>query len=287
VGFKISFAEKTKNGFREYVSRTTFLPDKEVNSYRLLYRKKKEYATGHGCAAGWSIGNNGLVNELYTEIMPSFEVPHIGFDVPEINSQIPEMLFMYNLSDISSMTNENIFTGLYRFCNIYKKWISKLTNEVNKVSPELHEAAQRHIRLCESTFKRIENGVKLLEKNSMVLKAFRMANRAMFMQRMHSELQQNKHFPGEGVMGKIDYGKDKSKHSWRPFQLAFLLLCLNSIYNCSDKERETVDLIWFATAGGKTEAYLGITAFTIFLRRLKNKDKGGGTAAIMRYKPQL
>jgi len=287
VGFKISFAKKTKSGFREYVSRTAFLPDKELNSYRLLYRKKKEYATGHGCTAGWSIGNNGLVNELYTEIMPSFEVPHIGFDVPEINSQIPEMLFMYNLSDISSMTNENIFTGLYKFCNIYKKWITKLADEVDKVSPELHEAAQRHINLCESTFKRIENGVKLLEKNSTVLKAFRMANRAMFMQRIHSELQKNKHFPGEGVMGKIDYGKDKNKHSWRPFQLAFLLLCLNSIYDCSDEERETVDLIWFATAGGKTEAYLGITAFTIFLRRLKNKDKGGGTAAIMRYTLRL
>ncbi|MHC2994907.1 MAG: helicase [Candidatus Atribacteria bacterium] len=287
VGFKISFAEKAENEFLEYVNRPTFLPDKEVNSYRLLYRKKKEYATGHGCTAGWSIGNNGLVNKLYTEIMPSFEVPHIGFDVPEINCQIPEMLFMYNLSDISSMTNESMFTGLYKFCNIYKKWISKLTDEVNKVPSELHEAAQRHIKLCESTFKRIESGVKLLEKNSTVLKAFRMANRAMFIQRIHSKLQKNKRFPGEGVLGKIDYGKDKNKHSWRPFQLAFLLLSLNSIYDCSDEERETVDLLWFATAGGKTEAYLGITAFTIFLRRLKNKDKGGGTAVIMRYTLRL
>lgn len=287
VGFKISFAEKAKSRFLEYVNKPTFFPDEEVDSYRLLYRKKKEYATGHGCAAGWSIGNNGLVNELYTEIMPSFEVPHIGFNVPEINSQIPEILFMYNLSDISSMTNESMFSGLYSFCNIYKKWISKLTDEVNKVPSELHEAAQRHIKRCESTFKRIESGVKLLEKNSTVLKAFRMANRAMFMQRIHSELQKNKRFPGEGVFGKIDYGKDKNEHSWRPFQLAFLLLCLNSIYDCSNKERDTVDLLWFATAGGKTEAYLGITAFTIFLRRLKNKDKGGGTAVIMRYTLRL
>lgn len=287
VGFKISFSEKEKNEFLEYVSRTIFLPDKEVNSYRLLYRKKKEYATGHGCAAGWSIGNFGLVNELYTEIMPSFEVPHIGFDIPEINAQIPEMLFMYNLSDISPMTKENIFIGLYKFCNIYKKWISKLNDEVNKVPLELHEAAQRHIKCCESTFERIKSGVKLLEKNSTVLKAFRMANRAMFMQRIHSELQKKKRFPGEGVFGKIDYSKDKNRHRWRPFQLAFLLLCLNSIYDCSDKEREIVDLLWFATAGGKTEAYLGITAFTIFLRRLKSKDKGGGTSVIMRYTLRL
>lgn len=287
VGFKISFNEKAKNEFLEYVSRPTFFPDKEVDSYRLLYRKKKEYATGHGYAAGWSIGNNGLVNELYTEIMPSFEAPHIGFNIPEINSQIPEILLMYNLSDISSTTNESIFSGLYKFCNIYKKWISKLTDEVNKIPSEFHEAAQRHIKLCESTFKRIESGVKLLEKNSTVLKAFRMANRAMYMQRIHSELQKNKRYPGEGVLEEIDYGKDKNKHSWRPFQLAFLLLCLNSIYDYSDKERDTVDLLWFATAGGKTEAYLGITAFTIFLRRLKYKDKGSGTAVIMRYTLRL
>ena len=287
VGFKISFAEKTKNEFLEYVSRSSFLSDKEEDSYRLLYRKKKEYATGHGCAAGWSFDNNGLVNELYTEIMPSFEVPHIGFKIPEINSQIPEILLMYNLSDISSMTNESIFTGLYEFCNIYKKWISKITDEVNKIPSELQEAAQRHIKCCESAFERIKNGVKLLGENSTVLKAFRMANRAMYMQRIHSELQKRKRFPGEGVFGKIDYVKDKNEYSWRPFQLAFLLLCLNSIYDCSDKERDVVDLLWFATAGGKTEAYLGITAFTIFLRRLKNKDNGGGTTVIMRYTLRL
>lgn len=287
VGFKISFTEKAKNEFLEYVSKPTFFPDEELESYRLLYRKKKEYATGHGCAAGWSFDDNGLVNELYTEIMPSFEVPHIGFDIPEINSQIPEMLLMYNLSDISSMTNESIFFGLYKFCNIYKKWISKLTDEINKIPSELHEAAQRHIKSCESTFKRIENGVKLLKKNSKVLKAFRMANRAMYMQRVHSGLQKNKRFPGERVFENIDYHKYKNKHGWRPFQLAFLLLCLNSIHDYSDKEREIVDLLWFSTAGGKTEAYLGITAFTIFLRRLKNKDKGGGTAIIMRYTLRL
>ena len=78
---------------------------------------------------------------------------------------------------------------------------------------------------------------------------------------------------------------------WRAFQLAFILLNLPGIADPADPEREFVDLLFFPTGGGKTEAYLGLAAFTMVLRRLRNPGENGragaGVSVIMRYTLRL
>jgi hypothetical protein len=82
---------------------------------------------------------------------------------------------------------------------------------------------------------------------------------------------------------EVVFDLGECRYKWRPFQLAFQLLTLESASDSTHPDRDIVDLIWFPTGGGKTEAYLGLAAYVIFLRRLRHGDKGAGTAVITRY----
>src|ERR671923_314284 len=75
---------------------------------------------------------------------------------------------------------------------------------------------------------------------------------------------------------------------WRPFQLAFLLMNLPGIVHPAHDDREVVDLLFFPTGGGKTEAYLGLAAFTLVLRRLRHPGiQSAGLSVLMRYTLRL
>jgi hypothetical protein len=75
---------------------------------------------------------------------------------------------------------------------------------------------------------------------------------------------------------------------WRPFQLTFILLNLSGLRDPLHADRETVDLLFFPTGGGKTEAYLGLAAWAIAHRRITNGGKlGAGVAVLMRYTLRL
>lgn len=288
VELRVSLPASDRNNFLEYEYESRFLNDPELNSYKLLFSKRKEFAIGHGCSVGWKLAADNKAEEVHTETMPSYEVPNIGFDIPDLTDEVLQILVMKNLSDLTSLSKEQMIDSLGKFCDLYGIWIEEQNREKSKISsPELSSIAQSHINQCKTALDRMKKGVYILKNDQVVFKAFQLANRAMFMQRIHSEEQRNKRFPEDGNFQVINYNKIKSIQRWRPFQLAFILLSLESISNPESLERETLDLIWFATAGGKTEAYLGITAFTIFLRRLKYAEIGGGTTVLMRYTLRL
>ena len=145
--------------------------------------------------------------------------------------------------------------------------------------PGLRATADRHMDLCREALQRMRSGIGLLATDSDAWEAFRLANKAMLMQRARSDW-----LAAADPTGPPDLD---GNHRWRPFQIAFILLCLEGIVDPHSDDREIIDLLWFPTGGGKTEAYLGLLAFTAMLRRLRAPDSGHGVTAIMRYTLRL
>ena len=82
--------------------------------------------------------------------------------------------------------------------------------------------------------------------------------------------------------------EDGKPPAWRPFQLAFILMNLPAMSDPTHRDRGGVDLLFFPTGGGKTEAYLGLAAFTLVLHRLKHPDiQSAGLSVLMRYTLRL
>src|SRR5690606_26389419 len=138
-------------------------------------------------------------------------------------------------------------------------------------------AADERIKACLQACDRMSAGVDLLRDDPDVMTAFRRANWAMADQRARAA------WIKRGRQGEVDTGSQY----WRPFQIAFMLLCLRGIVDDEHEDRGIADLLWFPTGGGKTEAYLGLIAFTAFLRRKRRGAKGGGVTALMRYTLRL
>lgn len=269
----------------DYSRRGEVLGDDETQGLQLLYRNREVYGVGHGCSVEWD--PEGTV--IRTSVIPTYEVPQVTFDVDEL-FDCKEILSMRNLSDMTTMDKSRVIDGLNRFVDAYRKWIE--TQEKRKDTLGLSEGqrsiAELYLNLCRQAADRMSRGIELLIGNDDLWLAFRLANRAMLMQRAHSVLSRNLRFPDDQPIVWPEYRAFPVKQSsWRPFQLAFLLMSLPGLNDLNSPDRHLVDLIWFPTGGGKTEAYLGVTAIVLFLRRLRYPTTCDGTAVIMRYTLRL
>lgn len=297
---------ETKNNnfiFYDYsqIIEASKLSDEDI-SMEMQYRNKRKFATGLGSAANWDIDELGE-GIIFTDLFPSIEIPQMDFSLPDRYKVSKETFLMKYLSDFDDDDRDKKILKLTELAFSYKKWIEDLKkkqisdsalNDENKYK----RIALKNIRGCEKCLSRMLAGLEVLKNNNNAWIAFELANRAMFMQRAHIKIQEmykdydpNKEEEKISFLESIDYftidENVKDYYSWRPFQLAFILMSIVSIV-CEDSEdREMVDLIWFPTGGGKTEAYLGLTAFTIFYRRLAHLKESSGTAVIMRYTLRL
>jgi hypothetical protein len=228
----------------------------------LHYADTPAYATGHGVSAEWELVN-GACRVLRTAWMPSAEVEK----TETVNIEGVELSLdaLGRLADGAAAK-----AALQPLVEQYRAWINA-RNAAIAALPNRRETAQELLRLAGIAAARIERGVEILAEAPDALDAFRVANRAV----------------ARAIGQRL--GIDRPR--WRAFQLAFLLLNLPGLAEPHDPHRETVDLLFFPTGGGKTEAYLGLAAFAMVLRRLRHPgDKGlegSGVSVIMRYTLRL
>lgn len=273
------------------------LMDEEECSLELLYRHKKIYGTGLGTSVDWDIDEQGK-GSVWNEFFPIEEIPAMNFSLPKNRVITNNELSMKYLSDLNSIDRDTKISSMYSLVDLYKSWVVDLEKTASLLDTKYISAASKNIAECRRAYERMYAGIKTLKENETAYKAFLLANRAMFMQRVHITMQSDMakksadRYPEDEEISdwlrKVDYYKeDDASCRWRPFQIAFLLMDINSIVYDESPERNIVDLIWFPTGGGKTEAYLGLTAFAIFYRRLTHSKEAAGTTVIMRYTLRL
>ncbi len=277
----------------------------DVKALNYLYRSIYDYGVGHSCSVDWHITDD--IRWVKTDFIPSYETPdveaiprdkHIYIQsnleyIPKPLLETSEALQFKWLSTFSDATNSDVISGLYKFIEAYKSWIDKLTDYVSSQPEHDKKLGEANISECLKDYNRMHDNVyMLLENNPDNITSFRLMNSAMFIQLWHSKFNNDRKTNFDFYRTATDHIFGDFPATWRPFQLAFILLNLDGIIQRPDDPQwnyrnELVDLVWFPTGGGKTEAYLGIIALTIIQRRRTEHYSSGGTTAIMRYTLRL
>lgn len=262
----------------------------EVQTLRLLYRNKQSYAIGHGCAADWNDFHNPTV--LTGEVLPTYEVESLSADVYFTNSSgVREKLAisMGGLANFESQACSQVDILLEQ----YERWIRNRVDDAERLEAPYCSAAHTNLAKCKKALARMKHGWQLVKEDELARTAFCLANKAMNIQRFRSKIPLRKATKsGRGVtFAQGPSEQHEGAGTWRPFQIGFILATIPDVLKTPNKNvledaNDIVDLIFFPTGGGKTEAYLGVAAFSLLSRRLKDKTDAG-TDIIMRYTLRL
>jgi len=272
--------------------------DPEREALEMIYRNRVEFAVGHGVAVHAETADDvTLATEVRTTVMPQYEVQVTetpGLD-PSDRPAMREMVSsgLLDMQRLATLDIDLLVDALNTLTRDYAAWIdeqrARVGAEVTGHDTQSHQAMDR----CKEIHTRLQQGIDTLKVDENALAAFRFANRAMATQRVRSQYALAMRRGEDVTVDKFDVLKNRS---WRPFQLAFLLLSIPSLADPSHPDRVQpveayADLLWFPTGGGKTEAYLGVAAFTMAIRRMQGNlggyDSSRGLAVIMRYTLRL
>jgi len=280
-------------------------PDAWVEEDRrlaMLYRNSLEYAVGRNVAvAAKSDPKLRSASRLTTEWLPAFDVPQTV--APAIDHEPRLTGLVLDMRVLASLEPDRLREALLPLVAGYESWLdaqkSRWASEPDLIQHQ--QAGKASVEEGRHAAERIRAGIALLASDPLAQEAFRFANQAMALQRVHTEIGLLRRAdPGLTYVEALERCDVPSKRSWRPFQLAFVLLNLPALTQPTHPERSplytaTVDLLFFPTGGGKTEAYLGLSAYTFAIRRLQGvvgsgsdvRDGKEGVAVLMRYTLRL
>jgi len=267
-------------------------PSEEDRHLHFLYRDKPVLARGYMCSAiwqkidyperfkgktFWADGHNFdecknfMKPDVRSEFVPMHPDPSPIFRWDEERYEKSPELSTQKLSE--TWESDQIDRCLTPIIDGYEKWISENERHAKDMNESDGKISAELIEHQREALERLKRGIQILKDDKDARVSFCFANRTIWLQN--------------------SWKKNAEDFRWRPFQLAFILLNVESIYDSNSEYRDFTDLLWIPTGGGKTEAYLAIMAFTMALRRrrarrgMTRNKTGGGTAIITRYTLRL
>lgn len=258
--FQCELSVKNDSGFLP-VYRKNIRKSFEEEKNEMLYDSENNYSYGHGCSSV-HVENNCSVTEIKSCFIPEYRMLQMMPRIPE-NSDYLLMKYWGNADRIEAC--ERLNSLVYE----YERWLEGLKQNRDLISryPEIADDSFKKIEVC---IKRLKSGIDILKSNKPAWTAYVYMNESMLLQRIKT-----KHCSADNV-------------SWYPFQAAFILQIIPDFVDNNSPFHDDVDLLWFPTGGGKTEAYLGLAAFAIFFRRLSGgRSEINGVTVIMRYTLRL
>ena len=232
--------------------------------YDLHYQDVLRFSGGRNVGTAHAAPTDGLAPSVWTDHLPSADVEKV--DQNESLIDVAE----FNMLELAKLAEDpaQLAASLSGFPENYAEFISSQGHAAASItSQSRREVAQDLVEKQREACSRMRSGIEFLKTDAAAIDAFRAMNLSI-----------NSYLEKRGVMDA----------KWRPFQLAFILLNLDGLSDPTHDDRKTVDLLFFPTGGGKTEAYLGLAAYQIAYRRLTHADwLGSGVCVIMRYTLRL
>ncbi|MGH3772882.1 MAG: DISARM system helicase DrmA [Pseudonocardiaceae bacterium] len=279
----------------------------EQRRLAMAYRFHPEFASGSGAAVYAVLDEHNPLRatRIHIRTVPDYEIPATDVPSADTDPDLPELadleLEMKRLAELAEKSADELAAALRPLVLGYRAWITRKAADIDDPGEQLAEhaaAARDNLTAAIRAADRIEAGINLLVGDDVARRAFGFANRAMYLQRLHTQVAaKRREDPQLGLADTAAALDAAGRQRWRPFQLAFVLLNLAALADprhperSEDSTRAIADLLWFPTGGGKTEAYLGLTAFTLAVRRLQPRygdlDAAAGVAVMMRYTLRL
>lgn len=270
--------------FAEHICR------KILEADEFYFEQRPIMGRGRGCAAIWDTPIDGRTTCVKSAFIPEYEFPGVSAALDGFDK------YYFSTFTMSAKAKKTETIGkLNTLAASYETWINNiLLGNARMENPDFKEKiGNKVIERCQDALNRIREGIHIIETDDISFEAFCFMNRVIFLQ---NSIKRYAKQHGAGIDCNFqDFITPKNvdnNFGWRPFQIAFILMNLAGIVNPRHKDREVVDLLYFPTGGGKTEAYLGLMAFTIANRRLRATEEGeynldGGVTVMLRYTLRL
>jgi hypothetical protein len=270
-------------------------PDDERRRLNLQYRDRLEFAVGRTCSVDWAVTEDARrASAVWTTWLPTCQTPQTTAE--EIGTALLDM------TKLETASPDALRAGLEPIVAGYAAWLDGQQQLAEALPAHLRDEGLDAVSEARKVQRQLTEGLAHLLNDDEALRCFQFMNRVMADQRIQSQVAQRRaKNPKESIeqARTAVLAEGPRAHSWRTFQLAFVLMQLPLLTNPAAERRSgelaNAQLLFFPTGGGKTEAYLGLAAYTFAIRRRQGVvstpegplDGNSGIAVLMRYTLRL